>query len=285
MNNEYNQDNRYTHDGRRRVSYGSVIAGALVGLVLLILLNMLGVGIGLSTVDIQEDNDTARGLGTIAIIWYIVTGLVALFTAGLIAGRLAQTQRLFDGAMHGILSWCIITLVSMYFVTSTLGSLIGGAGRLVGGTLGAVAKGSGNVLEMAAPGIKEKAEEMELTELRESGSASEAIEMFKKADGDPAKVSKDDLTSVIMKSTDVSREEASGKADTLIMKYEEASAKWQAKKEEIKAKAEKTADDAADATSTAFIVLFFVLMTGALAAWFGAKLGTESKSNLHYERT
>ncbi len=86
-----------------------------------------------------------------------------------------------------------------------------------------------------------------------------------------------------MKSTDVSREEASGKADTLMMKYEEASAKWQAKKQELKAKAEKTADDVAAATSTAFIVLFFVLMLGALAAWFGARLGTQSKYNANYE--
>lgn len=278
------ENNFNTHDVRMRVSYGSIIGGVLVGLVLLILLNMLGIGIGLSTLDIQEESNPAQGIGIGAIIWYLVSGLIALFTAGWVAGRLAQTQRLFDGAMHGVLAWCIITFVSMYFITSTLGSLIGGAGQLVSGTLGALGKAGGKTIEMAAPVLKEKVEDMDLSDLRKSGSTAEAIEMFRKADGDPSKVSKDDLTNVIMKSTDVSREEASGKADTLLMKYEEASAKWQVKKEEIKAKAEKTADDVADATSTAFISLFFVLLAGAVAAWFGARLGTQSKHNIYYQR-
>lgn len=280
----HEENNFDTHDLRKRISYGSIIGGVLVGLVLLILLNMLGIGIGLSTLDVQEESNPAQGIGIGAIIWYTVSGLIALFTAGWVAGRLAQTQRLFDGAMHGVLSWCIITLVSMYFISSSLGSLIGGAGRLISGTVGALGKAAEKTMEMAAPVLKEKVQEIDLSDLRESGTTAEAIEMFRKADGDPAKVSKNDLTNVIMKSTDVSREEAGGKADTLLMKYEEASAKWQVKKEEIKAKAEKTADDVADTTSTAFISLFFVLLAGAIAAWFGAKLGTESKHNLYYRK-
>lgn len=284
MNKEFEQDALPIHDSRRRVSYGSIIGGALVGLVLLILLNMLGVGIGLSTLDIQEENNPAKGLGVASIVWYIVTGLIALFAAGWIAGRLAQTKTLFDGAIHGVLSWCVITLVSMFLITHVLGSLIGGAGKLVGGTLSAVGNASGKAMEMAGPALKEKAEEMDLGNIREEGITGEAIELFKKADGNPENVSKDDLVTAIMKSTDKTRAQASGTADTLMMKYEQASAQWQVKKEELKAKAEKAADDAADATSTAFIVLFFVLISGALAAWFGAKLGTESKSNIYYQR-
>ncbi|MBL7857438.1 MAG: hypothetical protein JNM57_07095 [Cyclobacteriaceae bacterium] len=278
------ENNYLTHEARRRISYGSIIGGALVGLVLMILLNMFGVGLGLSTIDVQAENNPAQGIGLGAIIWYIVSGLIALFAAGWVAGRLAQTPRLFDGAMHGVLSWCIITLVSMYFVTTAIGSLLGGAGRLVGGTLSAVGKAGAKAMEMAAPALKDKAEEMDLTTLRQGGSTGEAIEMFKKADGDPAKVSKDDLTTLIMKSKDISRKEAAGKADTLMIKYEEASAKWKVKKEEIKAKAEKTADDVAAATSTAFIVLFFVVMLGGLAAWVGARLGTQSKHNIYYQK-
>lgn len=41
-------------------------------------------------------------------------------------------------------------------------------------------------------------------------------------------------------------------------------------------------DDIADATLAAFIALFNILITEALAAWFGALIGTKSKSNVYY---
>jgi phosphotransferase system glucose/maltose/N-acetylglucosamine-specific IIC component len=245
----------------------------------------LGLGVGLGSLDIQQEQNPASGLGIGAGIWYLVSSLIALFAAGWIADRLAQTRRIFDGALHGILTWCVITIVSIYFFSSTIGGIIGGVGRMVGNTLGAVGQVSGSVLEMAAPAIKQEAQSMDLSELQKDGTAKEVIDLFKKADGDPSRINRGELVDVIVKTTDKSREEATKTADTLMSKYEEMSAEWQATKEEVMAKAEKTADDVAAAASTTFILAFIAFLIGAGAAGFGAKLGTESKSNPHYQTT
>ena len=276
--------NNERSDAMKKISWASIWAGTLIGIVVLILLNMLGLGIGFSSLDIQEERNPASGLGIGSAVWYIVSSLVALFVAGWVSGRLAQTRRIFDGALHGILTWCIITLASLYFLTTTIGSIIGGAGRLVSGTISSVSQGSGKLLEMASPEIKNQLGDMDFTDMKNNGTAEQAIELLRKADGDPAKVNRNELATVIMNQTGKTREESLMSADTLLTKYKHAAAKFQVKKDEVITKAKKTGDDIADGASKAFILSFFAFLIGAVAAGFGAKLGTESKTNIYYER-
>ena len=146
----YSTDSAYgRHNFMKRISWSAVLAGVLVALVSQILLTLLGVGIGLSTIDpVTEQNPTA-GLGTGSAVWYIISSLLSLFIGGWIAGRLASTPRLFDGIIHGVLTWCLATLLTIYFLTTTLGSIIGGAGRLVGSLVST----AGSAVAAAAPGI------------------------------------------------------------------------------------------------------------------------------------
>ena len=136
-------------DFMKRISWSAVFAGVLVAIVTQMLLTLLGLGIGLGTIDpVQERNPTA-GLGIGSAIWYIVSSLLSLFLGGWVAGRLASAPRLFDGIIHGVLTWCLVTLLTIYFLTTTIGSIIGGAGRLVGGLVSA----AGSAAASAGPGI------------------------------------------------------------------------------------------------------------------------------------
>ncbi|MFD2935071.1 hypothetical protein [Spirosoma flavum] len=136
-------------DFMKRISWSAVFAGVLVAIVTQMLLTLLGLGIGLGTIDpLQERNPTA-GLGIGSAIWYIISSLLSLFVGGWIAGRLASAPRLFDGIIHGVLTWCLVTLLTIYLLTTTLGSLIGGAGKLVGGLVST----AGSAVASAAPGI------------------------------------------------------------------------------------------------------------------------------------
>ena len=213
----------------KKISWASIWAGALIGIVVLMLLNLLGLGVGFSSLDIQEERNPASGLGIGSGIWYIISSLIALFVAGWVSGRLAQTSRIFDGALHGILTWCIITLASLYFLTTTIGSIIGGAGSLVSSTLGSVSQGSGKILELAGPEIKNQLENMDFSEMKNSGTAEQAIELLKKADGDPAKVNRNELATIIMTQTGKTREEATMAADTLVTNYKDAVVKFKVK--------------------------------------------------------
>lgn len=163
----------HTNDGilgaMRRISWGSVLAGVLIAVVIQIALSLLGIGIGLSTVDPKTEQNPVAGLGIGTAIWYIVSSLLALFTGGWIAARLAPARRRFDGIIHGLLAWSLVTLITLYFLTTTVGNILGGVGRLVGNTLGVVGNVAGQGLQAAAPAIKDamKEEGVDLRSLKQ----------------------------------------------------------------------------------------------------------------------
>lgn len=281
--NEFTNNENW--DSRKKISWASIWAGALIGIVLLILLNLLGLGIGFGSLDIQDEQNPAKGLGAGAGIWYLLSSLIALFVAGWVAGRLAQTRKLFDGALHGILTWCVITLASLYFLTTTIGNVIGGAGRLIGSTLSTIGQASGKAISAAAPAIGDQLPNVDLSELSNNGTSSEVIGLLKEANGDPAKVDRSRLGGIIAQQTGKSQADGEKAADSLITKYQVASAKFQQAKEDVKQKGKKAADDVAAAASKTFILSFFAFLIGAVAAWFGARIGTNSKANPYFNQT
>lgn len=133
----------------KRISWSAVFAGVLVAIVSQMLLTLLGLGIGLSTIDPVTERDPTAGLGTGSAIWYIISSLLSLFVGGWIAGRLAGAPRPFDGIIHGVLTWCLATLLTVYFLTTTIGGLLGGASRLVGGLVST----AGSAVAAAAPSL------------------------------------------------------------------------------------------------------------------------------------
>jgi hypothetical protein len=133
----------------KRISWSAVFAGVLVAIVTQMLLTLLGLGIGLGTIDPVEETNPVAGLGIGSAIWYMVSSLLSLFLGGWVAGRMASAPRLFDGVIHGVLTWCLVTLLTIYFLTTTIGNIIGGAGRLVGG----IVRTAGSAAASAGPGI------------------------------------------------------------------------------------------------------------------------------------
>ena len=133
----------------KRISWSAVFAGVLVALVTQMLLTLLGLGIGFGTIDPLQERNPVAGLGIGSAIWYIISSLLSLFVGGWIAGRLSSASQRFDGIIHGVLTWCLVTLLTIYFLTTTIGSIIGGAGKLVGGLIST----AGTAVASAAPGI------------------------------------------------------------------------------------------------------------------------------------
>lgn len=137
----------------KRMSWAAVFAGVVVALVVQLLLSLLGIGIGASTVNPVEEQNPVSGLGTGAGIWFGVSSLISLFAGGWVAGRMAGIPRRVDSLLHGVLTWSVATLLLFYFLTSTVGSIIGGTFRVLGSGLSAVASG----VSAAAPEIADAA--------------------------------------------------------------------------------------------------------------------------------
>lgn len=142
----------------RRISWGAVFAGALVALVVQIALSLLGLGIGMGTVDPMTEANPLSGLGTGAIIWWAVSMLLALFAGGYVAGHLAGVPRKLDSSLHGVLTWCLFTLLSLYLLTTAIGRIMSGVGNVLGTTASLIGQGVSAVAPEAAQAIKEQAQ-------------------------------------------------------------------------------------------------------------------------------
>lgn len=132
----------------KRISWGAVFAGVVIALVTMLLLNMLGLGIGAGAINPNQENPFA-GIGTGAIVWWIVSLLISMFVGGWVSGRLAGIPRTQDSVLHGLLSYAVFTLFSVFLLTSAVGSVISGVGSVISTTLSVAAKG----VEKAAPAV------------------------------------------------------------------------------------------------------------------------------------
>lgn len=106
-----------------RISWGAILAGTLTVLVVLFLLNLLGLGIGLTTINPVTENNPLDGLGTGTIIWWAISNVAALFIGGMVAGRMSGLTSNSDGGLHGFLAWGLYTVLSIFLVTSAAGGI------------------------------------------------------------------------------------------------------------------------------------------------------------------
>src|SRR5215204_5859684 len=89
-----------------KISWGAVLAGVVVALVSQLLLNMLGLGIGVATLDpAAGDNPSATSLSIGAGIWWTLSGILASLVGGYAAGRLSGRPKEATAAWHGLTAW------------------------------------------------------------------------------------------------------------------------------------------------------------------------------------
>jgi hypothetical protein len=116
---------------RDRVRWGPILAGVMTALTSLVLLSLLGLAIGLTTVNagtVAAQGGPPREVGQGAAIWGALTGIVAFLMGGYVAGRTAAVFSRGWGALNGFL----VVVVAVPVLVSIAGQGFG----LVLGTLG-----------------------------------------------------------------------------------------------------------------------------------------------------
>ena len=109
----------HTH---RRISWAAIFAGVIVVVAVQLLLSLLGAGVGLGTVDTNAGSTpTASSLGIGAGIWWVISSCLALFAGGYVTAWLAGIETSFDGMLHGLVTWGLATLLTLWFLTSAIG--------------------------------------------------------------------------------------------------------------------------------------------------------------------
>ena len=152
----------------KRVSWGAIFAGVVITLVTQLALSVLGLGIGASAINPATEQNPMSGIGTGAGVWFAITTLISLFAGGWVAGRLAGIPRATDSLLHGVLTWGLATLLLFYFLTSTVGAIIGGTFSVLGSGLSAATTAAAS----AAPQVANAAQ----NQMQKSGIDMSSIE-------------------------------------------------------------------------------------------------------------
>lgn len=128
----------HTH---RRISWSALFAGVILTIAIQLLLSLLGAGIGLGTVNVNGGGASASSLGIGAGVWWIVSSCIALFIGGFVTAWLAGIEIRFDGVLHGLITWGIATLLTVWLLSSAIGGIIGGGFSALGGVASAAGGG------------------------------------------------------------------------------------------------------------------------------------------------
>lgn len=133
------------------VSWAAIFAGALAAGVLSLLLFMLGIGLGLSSVSVWSGSGAEGStIGWGAVIWLVITQLLSAAAGGYLAGRLrtkwqgVHTDEVyFRDTAHGFLAWALATIGMLVLAGSVLGSALSGAGKVASTVIGGAAQVAG----------------------------------------------------------------------------------------------------------------------------------------------
>ena len=143
---------------RKGISWRAIFAGLICIISIVFLMNLLGLVFGFGTIEPAEESNPFSGLGTGTLIWWIATNLIALFAGGYVAARVGVSFYHKSGIVQGLMTWALYTFISIWLVTSAIGSIISG----VGNTIGSVLSSSGNQQEQSSQAQQEASEQQNL---------------------------------------------------------------------------------------------------------------------------
>jgi len=266
-----------------RVSWGAVFAGVVVALVVQLILNLLGIGIGASTLNPGTgDNPSATGLSIGAGIWWTVSGVIAAFAGGYAAGRLTGQPTESTAGWHGLTTWALTTIVVFYLLTSAVGSIVGGAFSTLtsaAGSVGGTAGGAVQALAQAAgPGIVQSSDPFSSIEqsIRSAAggndpaalrdAATSAVRAALTGDEAQRQDARERATQALAKAQNIPADQAR----TRVQQYEQ---RYRETVDQAKQKATQAADISAKAVSRGALFAAIALVLGAVAGWFGGRAG------------
>lgn len=266
-----------------RVSWGAVLAGVVVALVVQLLINMLGIGIGAATLNPGTgDNPSASSFSIGAGIWWTLSGIIASLAGGYAAGRLSGKPKEGTAAWHGLTTWALTTLVIFYLLTSTVGSVLGGAFNTLGSVAGGVGRTAGGAVQTAvqaaAPSMANVSDPFSRIEQSVRGATSgqdpaaakdAAVAAMRAAvtgDQAQAQAARDRAAEALAKAQGIPVDQARTQVQQYEQQYRQAA-------DQAKQQATAAADATAKAVSRGALFGFIALLLGAVASWFGGRMG------------
>lgn len=274
----------HTH---RRISWAAVFGGVMLVVAVQLLFSLLGAGIGLGTVNVQADTTpTASSIGMSAGIWWIVSSVIALAFGGYVSAWLAGIELRWDGMLHGLITWSLATLLTVYLLSSAVGGIIGGG-----------ASALGSLVSAAGSGIKSAAQPVAEAAGITPDAVQQQVQMYlQPTNPDPASMSPQDAQKAIAtnlvtygkggpdaadaKNRIIAIMAAQQKipTDQAAKQFDDAQAKIAQAKQQAIQTAKSAADTAATAAEHTAFGAFGTLLIGAIAAAIGGAFAVQRRA-------
>jgi hypothetical protein len=271
---------------RDRASWGAVIAGTVMALVVVVVLQVLMLWLGMTAIDPAFEAAPFEGVGTATAIASLVVAAIALFVGGLVTGRLANRVSGADVFLHGLLTWAVVTLVTLVMMVTAATALIGGALGVVGQGLAALGGGAAALAPTVATELEDVIEEQRMLledaqqEMEPLWTDPAARSEFRtvvtrilrdeQPTVDPA--DRQQLIDVVAANTELSEAEAEARVDGWIARYEEGRERLARAERDLREAGQR----ASDALGRAAMWAFFGLIVGAIISALGARIGAPS---------
>jgi hypothetical protein len=262
-----------------RASWGAIIAGVVAALVVQLLLNLLGIGVGaasLSAANLAE-NPGASTFSIGAGLWWTLSGIIASFCGGVVAGRLCGVTRLNTARWHGFVTWCVTTLVIFYLLTNALSGVVGGSLSALGNTLGGVARSTASAVSGAVQGADTGGLEAQVRSLvnpSDTQSVQNNVLAYIRAsaadDQQAANAARDQAVNDLARIANISPDEARNRLNQVEQRYRQTL-------DQAKQQATRAAEVSRQTASRAGFFGFIALVLGAIAAWFGGGIGASGQ--------
>ncbi len=267
------------------LSWGAILAGAVVASAASLCLFVLGSGLGFAAVSPWAHAGVAAGTFAVsAAIWLVVVQWIASALGGYITGRLRTRwvgvhtdEVFFRDTAHGFLSWCVATLIAAVLVGSAVvgtvstgvqattsvlsgaaqgasagaASAVGNAGDPTGYLVDTLFRPVDSQLPPAAPATNQGDVRTEATRIVATSIANGSMT-------DPDKAY---LAQLIAARTGIPAADAEKRVNDMIASVEAA-----------KTKAQEAADAARKAATTTMLLGFIALLVGAFIAAVAAAL-------------
>ncbi len=279
---------------RNRVSWGAIFAGIAAALAVQLLLYILGVGVGASSLSVMNtaQNPSAGGFSIDAAIWWVVSGIIASFVGGVVAGRLCGAGSRSTAAWHGFVTWAATTLAMAYLLATVAGGLLGGTFSALGATLGGFGKAAASSVSGAVSGAATgaaqssggnangdalQAQVRRLVNPNDAQSVEGDIASYIRAsasgDQQAATAARDQAVNDLARVANISQDEAK-------TRIQQAAQQYQQTLDQAKQDAAKAAQAARSGVAQAGIYGFVALVIGAIAGWIGGAIGAPRRERV-----
>jgi Protein of unknown function (DUF2795) len=267
---------------RSRISWGAVLAGAVVAAATWLLLSLLGAAFGLGAV---SDLQSARGVAAGAGIWTMICLALSMALGGYVASRLSGTHSHLDGELHGITMWAAAIILGVWTLAHAVGGLIptvsfdiGAAASRPEAASGPFTAGTNSqaAIERFAQSLGNSGDPTTMSREQIASEINSLVGENLLRTGSVPEADRGRLASLVAAQYGLTKDEAGQRVARM-----ESDAKTRLAEAEQRARA--VADEVAQDTSAAARALFTALVLGLLGALVGAWLGTRHKRLLHPE--